>query len=142
MRADRPTSTVRTGLRSAVVDSAAPYGYALTIFATGSVADSIIGKPHIFEVLLYLGGAVIGFLAVELAAYGRLQVRLRKPAPPSEEIWGHAHIISAGVAVVACWAILRVISTDVGWLIVGCVATVLYLVLVAVQSTLASRAAD
>jgi hypothetical protein len=59
-----PTEGLRRRLRASVVDSAAPYGYTLTIFANGSVAGYIIGKPH-----------------------------------GPEEIWGHAHLVSAGISV-------------------------------------------
>jgi hypothetical protein len=136
------TKGVRRQLRSSVVDSAAPYGYTLTIFASGSVGSYMIGKPHVFEVLLLIAGAVAGFLAIEFVAFGRLTIRLSKPDSGPEEIWGHAHLVSAGIAVFACWAFLQVLSTNVAWLVVGFLATVVYLLVNAVQDTLASRTTE
>jgi hypothetical protein len=137
-----PESGVRRQLRSSVVESAAPYGYTLTIFGTGSVAEYMIGKPHVFEVLIYIAGAVAGFLAVAALAYGRPTIRLRKPQPGPEAIWGHAHLVSAGAAVGASWAFLQVLSTNVAWTIVGFLTTVVYLLLSAIQAALASAAVD
>jgi hypothetical protein len=122
-----------------VVGSAAPYGYTLTIFGAGSTAEYMIGKPHIFEVLLYIAGAVTGFVLVGALAFGRLTVNLSKPETEPEEIFGHAHLFSAGLAVTASWAFLQLLSTNVSWLIVGFLATAIYLVVNAVQTTLASR---
>ncbi len=129
---------LRRHLRTSVVESAAPYGYTLTIFGAGSVTEYIVGKPHVFEVLLYLGGAVGGFLLIGLVAYGRLTVRLRKPEPTPEAIWGHAAVLSAGLSIFACWVFLQVLDTNLSWLIVGFLATAIYLFLNAVQTTIAS----
>jgi hypothetical protein len=133
---------LRRQLRSSIVESAAPYGYTLTIFGTGSVAEYMIGKPHVFEVLIYIAGAVAGFLAVTAFAYGRPTIRLRKPQPTPEAIWGHAHLVSAGVSVGASWAFLQILSTNVAWAIVGFLTTAIYLLLSAVQAALASTAAN
>lgn len=140
--AEREGSKLRRHLRSSVVDSASPYGYALTIFGTGSVGDYIIGKPHVFEVLLYVGGAVAGFLLAGLLAYGHFTVRLRKPEPQPEAIWGHAHLLSAGLAIGASWAFLQALTTNVAWLIIGFLATIVFLLLNAFQTMLASDAAE
>lgn len=132
---------LRAHLRSSVVDSAAPYGYALTIFGVGSVGGYIIGAPHVFEVLLYLVGAVAGFVLVGAVAFGRLTVSLSRPDTGPEQIWGHAHLLSAGTAIGASWAFLQALSTDVAWLVIGFLATAIYLLLNAVQTTLAARRA-
>lgn len=130
---------LREHLRAAVVGSAAPYGYTLTIFGVGSVAGYIVGTPHVFEVLLYVAGAVTGFLAVGTFAFGRLTVSMGKPDTEPEEILGYAHLLSAGSAIGACWAFLQVLSTNVAWLVVGFLATVIYLLVNSVQTTLAAR---
>lgn len=127
-------SSFRDSLRSSVAGNAASYGYTLTIFSTGSVASYMIGKPHLFDVLLFVAGAVIAFLAVEIAVFGRLRVGLAGSTPP-EEVWAHAHLLSAGLATLASWAALQVVNSGIGWLI----GTALYLLLDAVQSALASR---
>ncbi|MGD9734614.1 MAG: hypothetical protein AB7V58_03240 [Solirubrobacterales bacterium] len=135
-------STFRRELRATVVESVAAYGYTLTIFATGSVGDYRIGTPHVFEVLIYIGGAVLGFLAVELLAFGRLQLRPSKPPPSEERVWGHTHFASAGIAVFASWALTLLVSTNVAWVLIGFLATTLYLLLSSAQRALAASAAS
>jgi hypothetical protein len=132
---------LRRNLRVSVAASAAPYGYTLTVFSTGSVAAYEIDKPHVFELLLFVAGAVLGFLAVEVAAYEGLRVHPGQNAPGPVEAWGHAHLISTGLAIGASWAVLQAVDSTVGWLVVGFVSTAVYLVVFAVQRTLAARAA-
>jgi hypothetical protein len=130
----------RSHLQDSVSASAAPYGYALVIFSTGSVADYVIGRPHVLEVLLFLAGGVLAFLLCEIGAYGRPLVRLRSQAGGPMEAWGHAHLLSAAAAVMASWALLQLVPSDLGWLVVGFSSTAVYLLLNAGQTLLASLA--
>jgi hypothetical protein len=132
----------RRQLQISVSAAAAPYGYTLVIFSSGSLAEDAIGSPHLPQVLLYLGGAVLGFIAVELPAFGRLQVRLRRPGDQPLEAWGYAHVLSAGLAVMIAWVALRVVDTTIGWALVGFLATAAYLTVNAVQTLLARKAAE
>ncbi len=135
-----PLRDMRRNLRASVSASAAPYGYTLTVFSTGSVAAYEIGKPHVVELLLFVAGAVLAFLAVEVAAYVGLRVRVERQAPSTVEAWGHAHLVSAGLAIGSSWAVLQALDSTVGWLVVGFVSTAVYLLLYAAQRTLAARA--
>ena len=132
----------REHLQSVVAASAGAYGYTLTIFSTGSVGAYMIGEPHIFEVLPFTAGAVVAFAAVEVVAYGSLQVRLRSRQGGRVEAWGHAHLLSASLAIVSSWALLQAVHTNVGWLLVGLNSTAIYLALNAFQGLLAARLAD
>lgn len=136
------TGTFRRQLQVSVSAAAAPYGYTLVIFSTGALAEGAIGNPRLPEVLLYLAGAVLGFVLVELLAFGRLRVRLREPSREPLEAWGYAHFLSAGLAVLIAWAALQVVDTVIGWGLVGFLATSAYLVVNAAQTLLARRAAD
>lgn len=130
---------LRSHLRASVAASAAPYGYTLTIFSTGAVAEHLIGKPHVFQVLLFVAGAVLAFLAVEIVAYGKLIVRLQRGGTETTAVWGHAHLLSTGAAIGVSWAFLEVLNSGIAWLGVGFLATSVYLLLDAVQTTLAER---
>ena len=44
---------------------AVPYGYTLTIWASGALAVSRYGSPRPLEILLFIGGATLGFLAFD-----------------------------------------------------------------------------
>lgn len=134
-------SDFRSHLQSSVAESAAPYGYTLTIFSVGSVASYLIGKPHVFEVLLLVGGAVLAFVSVELAAYQRFRIRLKRGESPKVEVWAYAHLVSAGLAIAVSWGILQAVDSTLGWLLVGFLATVIYVTVDAAQVTLAARSA-
>jgi hypothetical protein len=129
----------RQNLRASVAASAAPYGYTLTVWSSGMVALTRLGHPALGDVLLFVAGSVSGFLAIEVGAYGSLQVRLTRPPPPLIAVFGNAHIISAGVSVVAVWAIDHALSGHAGWVCSGFAATVCYLLLNAAQTTFATR---
>ncbi len=132
---------LRERLQDSVAASAAPYGYTLTIFSTGSLASHFIGTPHLPEVLLFVAGAVLAFLSIELIAFGHLRVRLvRSPLP--QQAWGHAHLLSAGLAIFVSWVALQALDDELGWLAVGFLSTAVYLIVNAVQALLASRVAE
>jgi hypothetical protein len=131
----------RRNLRSGVAASAAPYGYTITIWSSGAVGMDLLGKPHVGEALLYVAGAVAAFLAVEMLAYGQLRVRLSAGPAPRVGVWGHAHLASAGGAVVAVWGSDHAFRGELGgWPVAGFLATGVYLLLNALQTTLASDA--
>ena len=45
-----------------------PYGYTISLWATGALTVIRLGPPSVFDVLLFVGGAVVAFVA--LAAMG------------------------------------------------------------------------
>ena len=137
-----PEHNLRANLRSSVAASAAPYGYTLTIFSTGSVGAHLIGKPHVFQVLLYVAGAVLAFVFVGTLAFGSFRVQFEHREPPAIAIWGNAHLLSAGLAIGISWVSLQLVQSGVGWLMIGFLCTATYLILNAVQMTVAVRSTD
>jgi len=129
----------RKNLRSSVAASAAPYGYTLTVWSSGAVAIDQLGKPHLAQILLFMAGAVLAFVLVEVVAYGSLRVRLVSGDAPAIAVWGNAHWVSAGVAILAVWGVDHALSRTPGWAASGFLATGLYLLLNAAQVTAASR---
>lgn len=85
-------------LRSAVAASSAPYGYTLTVWASGAIAISLLGTPDLLDVVLLMAGAVWAFVSIEALAYGSVALRVRIAPPPEVTIWGSAHWISSGLA--------------------------------------------
>ena len=63
-------SELRDSLRSSVAASTAPYGYTLTVWASGATAISLLGTPDLLDVLLLMAGAVCAFVSIEALAYG------------------------------------------------------------------------
>lgn len=102
----------------------------------------LLGQPHAAEALLYVVGAVTAFLMVEIVAYGQLRVRLSQRPMPRMAVWGNAHLLSSGGAVLAVWGIDHALKGQLGgWPVAGFVATGAYILLNAVQTTGAILAA-
>lgn len=130
----------RSHLRAAISASAAPYGYTLAVFSTGSICEQQLSKPGLYEVLLFVAGAALAFLLAELFAFGRPRVRLGSQSTPPHAAWGYAHLASAGLAILVSWALLQVVQTKAGWALAGFSVTVVYVAVSAAQSLLSEAA--
>ena len=139
MVTDSSTPGFRSHLRATTSASAIPYGYTITIWSSGTVSADVIGHPHLAEILLFMAGAVLGFVVVSLGAYGTLGPVTREPVSAALPAWAFAHWISAGASIVAVWAADHAIASTAGWTVAGFLATSAYLVLNAAQATLAVR---
>jgi uncharacterized membrane protein SirB2 len=130
----------RRSLRAAAAASATPYGYTITTWASGTLTATTIGAPHLLDVLLFVAGAVIAFVLAEGAAHGSAGALAPAP-PPVVPVWAHAHLLPAGGAVVLVWAADQAIDGTAAWLTAGFLATGAYLLLGALQTTVAARRA-
>jgi hypothetical protein len=134
-------SGFRRSLRAAAAASATPYGYTITTWASGTLTATTIGAPHLLDVLLFIAGAVAAFVLVEGAAHGSIAAVAAGTAPPDVPVWARLHVLPAGGAVVLVWAADRAIGGTAAWLPAGFLATGTYLLLGAVQTTVAARRA-
>jgi hypothetical protein len=132
----------RSNLRLSVAASAAPYGYTITIWSSGAVSMSELGVPDLPRALLFMAGAVAAFALVEMAAYGALGVKLVVMDQPHVAIWAHAHIGAAGLAITSVWLAVKAIDAAGAWLAAGFLATAIYLLLNALQLTLAASGGE
>ena len=130
-------ASYRSHLKSAVATSAAPYGYTLTIWTTGAVTTHSLGIPMAWEAMLLLAGAVLGFGVAAALAYGRPSEVLAAREHGSVRLWGGFHLASVGLAIGAAALVTAVVKSPVAWMIVGFAATLVYLVVIAGQFTLA-----
>ena len=127
----------RAHLKSAVATSAAPYGYTLTIWTSGAVTTHARGIPTAWEALLFLGGAVLGFGVTAALAYGHPGQILAPGEHGSVRLWGGFHLVSVGLAIGGAALVTALVKDPVAWMIVGFVSTLVYLVVIAAQFTLA-----
>lgn len=132
----------RTHLQSAVASSAAPYGYTLTIWTSGAVTTHARGVPTAWEALLFLAGAVIGFAVSAALAYGSPREVLASREHPAVRLWGGFHLVSVGLAIGAAALVTAMVKDPIVWMIVGFVATLVYLLVIAAQFTLADAHAE
>ena len=131
------SSRYRDHLRAVVAASAAPYGYTLTIWTSGAVTTHARGIPTALEALLFLAGAVSGFALIGALAHGSATKILRVQAESSVRLWGGFHLPSVGLAIACSSLVAAVVDGPLTWLLVGLVATSVYLLVIAAQFTLA-----
>lgn len=143
MSADRqarryPAGAGRRGFRAQLgataASAAGPYGYTISLGGSSVVAVERLGAPALGEALLLMVGAVLAFLALELAAVsqpGERQGTPERDVPPS--VWGNAHFVSAGAAICGGWLVAHAAGGAAAWLLVGFVTTAVYFALTALQ---------
>jgi hypothetical protein len=129
---------LRQNLRGSLAAAAAPYGYTLSIWSCGAVSMHTLGSPAPGEVLLFLGGAALGFGLLALAVFRAFVVDLETPDSKRLSLLGTVHILSAGSAVLAVWGATAAIDGTLGWPVAGFLATVLYILVTGIQVTLLS----
>jgi hypothetical protein len=128
----------RKRLRGSVAQSAAPYGYTLTIWTSGAIVAHVQGVPATVHALVFAGGAILAFMLIGVLAFGRPEHLLRPPREPAVEVWGAFHLPVVGAAVGLATVIAHgVENAVVCWLLVGFLSTASYLLLIALQFMLA-----
>ncbi len=133
----RTVNGYRAHLQSAVAASAAPYGYTLTIWTSGAVTTHEQGLPTAWQALLFLFGAVIGFGITAAIAYGRPTEIFASRTHGFVRLWGAFHLVSVGLAIGFVAVVVELVDNSVVWLLVGLIATTVYLMAIAAQFTLA-----
>jgi hypothetical protein len=129
----------RAQLHSTTGSAAGPYGYTISLGASGALTTGQLGSPGLLEALALMLGAVLAFVVLEVSA-----ARSLVPEPPPEDsppsLWGNAHIISAGGAICVVWGIVHAVGGIGGWFLVGIAATGVYFVLTAAQRIVIAHA--
>ena len=115
------------GIQKALFDMALPYGFALTVWGSGSILTRSRGTPHVGDVFLGALGVVV--------AYGALQFLGRRADRPADEQLGSAdrpilggagHVLAIGGALGAA-ALLAEISSWLAWPLAFFGSTAVYL---------------
>ena len=87
----------RKNLRAIVGAAAAPYGYTLSVWASGAALISVHGVPKTLAALTFVVGAVLGFAFVGALAYGGITGELDQERGHAL-LWGSLQVISVGLA--------------------------------------------
>jgi hypothetical protein len=130
---DHPLQALATVLRG----SAVPYGYTLTVLSSHSILSHSHGAPTVFDILLFVVGAIAAFTFLALVA-GRFSPR---PLPTSRGDMiraGSVHVFAIGAAFGAT-VVIGLITGVVAWLLGAFVATSLYLAIVSLEIDVAHR---
>jgi hypothetical protein len=84
----RVAADYRRNVQRIVDAGSVPYGSTLTIWASGAVSIDQLVRPHVVQALLYMAGAVAGFVAPATVAYGGLAMPARGGGTPSRQTLG------------------------------------------------------
>ena len=129
----------RHHLRTVVAASAAPYGYTLTLWTAGAVSTHADGVPSALDALLLLAGAVTGFAAVGVFAFGSINGVLAPGARGDVRVWGGLHLPSVGSSIGLVWLLTEVLDGHLLWPAVGFTATTTYLLVIGLQFWMATH---
>lgn len=129
----------RHSLRSSVSASAAPHGYTLALWTTGSITIHAEDFPSTLDALLLLIGAAAGYGLVATVAFGGVGAVLATDPPAGVALWGALHLPSVGGSILLCSLLTRFVSGHGIWPLVGFTATATYLLVLAGQFRLATR---
>lgn len=132
---------LREQLSVTAASAAGAYGYTISLGGSIALAAAALGGPSLAEALAMMLGAVAAFVALELAARGSLDPHRPAPdRPPS--VFGNAHVLSAGAAICAAWAVVQAAAGPLAWGLMGLAVTALYFVITAAQRILIARIQD
>jgi ABC-type branched-subunit amino acid transport system permease subunit len=120
-------------IQTALHGTGLPYGYAITVWSTGSVVSERHGMPSLAHVACFAAGAV--------AAYGGLtfltwetEGEAEKPLTrsPQRVRAGLVHVAAIAAAIASAAAVAR-ISSGAAWALAPFAATLLYLAISSVE---------
>jgi hypothetical protein len=131
---------LRCGIEAGLRGAAVPYGYTLTVWASGSLLMGARGKPGVPGVTLLLAGALAAFALLKALASGA------EPAVDATALGGSGHRVravavqAAGIAAaLAAVDALAQIPAAVAWAAAGFAGTALYLLGIAAELALRER---
>lgn len=129
MRESSYLQAIQTSLHGAGL----PYGYAITVWATGSALTGEHGMASVADIFLFAAGAVaayggLTFLTWETAGEARDPLT----RSPRRVRAGLVHVAAITLAIASA-ALIAKISSGVVWLLAPLVATLLYLAVSSVE---------
>jgi hypothetical protein len=131
---------LRRGLRSAVVGSAVPYGYTITVFSSGQSVIRAHGSPQVPMLLLFALGAVIAYAGLRWSVRGvpPRGAHLQLGESPSLLRTGALQVVAIVVAILVADGAAQ-LPTALAWPGSSFTATLFYLAIVAYELALIER---
>lgn len=130
-----PRSAYSAALRLTLRNTAAAYGYALTLAPTMALLGSIHGRPHEAQVFLFAAGGVLAFAALEVAmlAFADRDGDTPEHAFPFA---GALNVLSVLAGLGTATGVAHAFSGGFAWFLAPLAATAVYMLVVACQVTL------
>jgi hypothetical protein len=130
--------SLAAALESVAAASAAPYGYTISIWSTGALLMHAHGMPDVLDVLLFVLGAISGFVVVGLTASALPAADTLLGQGSERVVAGMLNWLGVGAAVGSV-ALLAELHSRLGWALGSLAATTLYLVGASIQLALVER---
>lgn len=134
----RESAYVRA-LQTALYGAGLPYGYAITVWSTGSALAGEHGVPTEAEIFLFAVGATSAYGGLMLLT-GESGGEAKKPLSRSPHLVraGVVHLAAIGTAIAAALLIAQIPSTA-AWLLASLAATLVYLTVSSVEVATVER---
>jgi len=129
---------LRRAFATMVSSSAAPYGYTLTIWSSGALLIHFRHSPAVWEVFLFLTGAVAAFAGLWLLGRGTIEHAKPVSHQSSRAMAGALDLFAIGVAVGAA-TLLSMIHSWEAWPLTSLGATALYMIAGSIQLAVAEQ---
>ncbi|CAN5500752.1 hypothetical protein BH20ACT19_BH20ACT19_13940 [soil metagenome] len=126
-------------LQTALHGAALPYGYAVTVWSTGSALAGGHGPPTTAEIFLFAVGATSAYGGLVLLT-GETDGEAKKPLSrsPHPIRAGLVHLAAIGAAITAALLIAQ-IDSSAAWILATLVAALLYLGIASVEVATVER---
>ncbi len=126
-------------LQTALHGAGLPYGYAVTVWATGSALAGEHGPPTSAEIFLFAVGATSAYGGLVLLT-GETGGEAKKPLSRSPHLIraGPVHLAAIGAAIAAALLVAQ-IHSSAAWILATLAATLLYLGIASVEVAAVER---
>jgi hypothetical protein len=115
--------------------TAAPYGYTLTVWSSGALLIHDRGLPSVWEIFLFVAGAITAFAAIWVAARGAVE-HSGSASQGGRAMAGALDVFAVGLGV-GIAALIAMIPGWVAWPLAAFAGTGIYLVTASLQLALA-----
>jgi len=112
-----------------------PYGYTVTVWATGALLIHLHGTPNVAEAFAFVGGALTAFALLSWLA-SRRRGRPRAD-PPRSPLAAGLHLAAAGLALGAA-ALLDLLPDGLAWPLSSFAATLVYMAVAGAELALSA----
>jgi hypothetical protein len=136
---DKLISVYARGVRTSIRNNSTAYGYSVMITASLAALTALEKQPKLGELFLYVGGAAAGFAIVEATVSNFFRDRVR--GEPSEVIiLGSAlSFLSISSGLGTAILVAKLSDSWLPWALGPFAATIVYLLIVGAEMTIAHR---
>ncbi len=142
----RPPAAARRyahSLAAALTGNAQAFGYSIAITVSYAATTRNLGTPSLLDLLLFALAAVLAFTVLQLGAVALATREVEMAEPDRIRLIATAtDVFAVGLAVLAAAGVSAVIGSWIGWALASFCASVLYVLVQALELRVAEDSAD